>query len=140
MKGRKIMSTRSAIGYLTPEGKVRAIYCHFDGYVTNGVGETLITEWQAAYRVAQLVESGDMSQLGVDLKDSVFYGRDRGESDTDTNEFESILEFSNYYLDGCDYVYLYTRDGWLVQTDERRTFTRVDTYLQAEKNMENAHA
>ena len=139
------MSTRSAIGYLTPNGNVRAIYCHWDGGVLNGVGETLITEWQAAYRVAQLVESGDMSKLGVDLKDSVFYGRDRGESDTDTNEFESILEFSSSYLgDGeyndCEYVYLYTRDGWLVQTEKRKTFTRVDTYLVAEKNMETTCA
>ena len=73
------MSTRSAIGYLTPNGNVRAIYCHWDGYVNNGVGEMLINEWQSAYRVAQLVESGNMSQLGIDIKSSVFYGRDRGE-------------------------------------------------------------
>jgi hypothetical protein len=134
------MSTRSAIGYLTPNGNVRAIYCHWDGYVNNGVGEMLINHWQPAYRVAQLVESGHMSQLGVDLKDSVFYGRDRGETvDISTDEFESILEFSSSYLGDCEYVYLYTRDGWLVQTEERKTFTRVDTYLQAEKNMETAY-
>ena len=134
------MSTRSAIGYLTPNGNVRAIYCHWDGYVNNGVGEMLITEWQPAYLVAQLVESGNMSQLEIDIKSSYFYGRDRGETvDISTDEFESILEFSSSYLGDCEYVYLYTRDGWLVQTEERKTFTRVDTYLQAEKNMETAY-
>ena len=134
------MSTRSAIGYLTPNGNVRAIYCHWDGYVNGGVGETLVTEWQSAYRVAQLVESGHMSQLGIDLKSSVFYGRDRGETDVSPEEFESMYQFSSSYLGECEYVYLYTRDGWLVQTEKRKTFTRVDTYLAAEKNMEKTYA
>jgi|TARA_R110000772_G_scaffold36212_3_gene86849 hypothetical protein len=134
------MSTRSAIGYLTPNGNVRAIYCHWDGYVNGGVGETLVTEWQSAYRVAQLVESGHMSQLGIDLKSSVFYGRDRGETDVSPEEFESMYQFSSSYLGECEYVYLYTRDGWLVQTEKRKTFTRVDTYLVAEKNMETTCA
>ena len=134
------MSTRSAIGYLTPNGNVRAIYCHWDGYVNGGVGETLVTEWQSAYRVAQLVESGHMSQLGIDLKSSVFYGRDRGETDVSPEEFESMYQFSSSYLGDCEYVYLYTRDGWLVQTEKRKTFTRVDTYLVAEKNMETTCA
>ena len=134
------MSTKSAIGYLTPNGNVRAIYCHWDGYVNGGVGETLVTEWQSAYRVAQLVESGHMSQLGIDLKSSVFYGRDRGETDVSPEEFESMYQFSSSYLGECEYVYLYTRDGWLVQTEKRKTFTRVDTYLVAEKNMETTCA
>jgi|TARA_R110000823_G_scaffold302616_1_gene423880 hypothetical protein len=134
------MSTRSAIGYLTPNGNVRAVYCHWDGYVNGGVGETLVTEWQSAYRVAQLVESGHMSQLGIDLKSSVFYGRDRGETDVSPEEFESMYQFSSSYLGECEYVYLYTRDGWLVQTEKRKTFTRVDTYLVAEKNMETTCA
>ena len=134
------MSTRSAIGYLTPNGNVRAVYCHWDGYVNGGVGETLVTEWQSAYRVAQLVESGHMSQLGIDLKSSVFYGRDRGETDVSPEEFESMYQFSSSYLGDCEYVYLYTRDGWLVQTEKRKTFTRVDTYLVAEKNMETTCA
>ena len=133
------MSTRSAIGYLTPNGNVRAIYCHWDGYVNGGVGETLVTEWQSAYRVAQLVESGHMSQLGIDLKSSVFYGRDRGETDVSPEEFESMYQFSSSYLGECEYVYLYTRDGWLVQTEQRKVFTRVDTYLQATENMETAY-
>ena len=134
------MSTRSAIGYLTPNGNVRAVYCHWDGYVNGGVGETLVTECQSAYRVAQLVESGHMSQLGIDLKSSVFYGRDRGETDVSPEEFESMYQFSSSYLGECEYVYLYTRDGWLVQTEKRKTFTRVDTYLVAEKNMETTCA
>ena len=100
----------------------------------------LINEWQSAYRVAQLVESGNMSQLGIDIKSSVFYGRDRGEKcDVSTEEFESLIEFSSSYLGDCEYVYLYTRDGWLVQTEQRKVFTRVDTYLQATENMETAY-
>ena len=60
------MGTRSAIGYKTPEGKVRGIYCHYDGYIAHN-GKILQEHYQAAYKVAQLVELGDMSTMGEEV-------------------------------------------------------------------------
>ena len=47
------MSTRSAIGYKMDTSKVRAKYCHWDGYVENN-GKILEDNYQEARKVAQL--------------------------------------------------------------------------------------
>lgn len=33
------MATRSRIGMKMPDGKIKSIYCHLDGYIKDGVGE-----------------------------------------------------------------------------------------------------
>jgi hypothetical protein len=120
------MATRSAIGYKTPEGKVRAIYAHWDGYPA-GVGRTLETHYQQARKIAQLVELGDVSivdaEIGVqvDFDDRaaqegqcVFYGRDRGESGVETKEFDTVGDFVDYFEGaGCEYFYLRTVNEWI---------------------------
>ena len=119
------MGTRSAIGYKTPEGKVRGIYCHYDGYIAHN-GKILQEHYQAAYKVAQLVELGDMSTMGeevgrqVDFNDRsahqgqcVYYGRDRGESDVETQTYETIGDFVDAFA-GCEYFYIYANGKWLV--------------------------
>jgi hypothetical protein len=122
------MATRSAIGYKTPEGKVRAVYCHWDGYVA-GVGHTLETEYQEARKIAQLVELGDISILDknigtkIDFDDReaqrtaeqcLFYGRDRGEANTETKEFDTVGDFVDYYEGaGCEYFYLRSNADWI---------------------------
>lgn len=120
------MATRSAIGYKTPEGKVRAIYAHWDGYVA-GVGRTLAQHYTAAYKVAKLVELGDVSivdaEIGVqvDFNDRaaqegqcVFYGRDRGETGVETKEFDTVGDFVEHYEGaGCEYFYLFVNGEWI---------------------------
>ena len=125
------MSTRSAIGYTTPTGSIRSVYCHFDGYIYDGVGEMLATEYQAAYRVAQLVEMGDISSLGRTPFTSTFYGRDRNEPFTETGKYDSLLEYNEAFSDDVDYMYLYTREGWLVKSKEGY-YTRLDELLEVE--------
>jgi hypothetical protein len=123
------MGTRSAIGYKTPEGKIRAKYSHYDGYVV-GAGKTLQEHYQQARKVAQMVELGDQSYMAAEIFPmpgsghsfetpeegvTVFYGRDRGESNTEAVEFDTVQEFVEYYTDsGCEYFYLHTVTGWIV--------------------------
>jgi len=123
------MATRSAIGYKTPEGKVRAVYCHWDGYVA-GVGHTLVEHYQAAYKIAQLVELGDISILDANIgkkinfddreaqrdnEQCLFYGRDRGESNVETKEFDTVGDFVDYYESaGCEFFYLRVNGDWIV--------------------------
>ena len=122
------MGTRSAIGYKTPEGKIRAKYSHYDGYPAY-TGKMLEEHYQAARKIAQMVELGDQSFIAPNVFPSsdahsfstpeddviVFYGRDRGETRTDAQDFETVQEFVDYYADsGCEYFYLHTPNGWIM--------------------------
>lgn len=122
------MGTRSAIGYKTPEGKIRAKYSHYDGYPAY-TGKMLQEHYQEARKIAQMVELGDQSFLAEEIFPTVnthsfntpqegvtiFYGRDRGESDVDAQEFDTVQEFVDYYEGaGCEYFYLHTTQGWIV--------------------------
>ena len=108
------MSTRSAIGYKMDTSKVRAKYCHWDGYIENN-GAILQENYLEARKVAQLVELGDQSTLAAELADCEFYMRDKGESDVGAQTFDDVAEFVEYYKDSnCEFFYLLTRNGWIV--------------------------
>ena len=123
------MGTRSAIGYKTETGKVRAKYSHYDGYVA-GAGKTLQEHYTQARKIAQMVELGDQSYMDKEIFPmpgsghsfntpeegvTIFYGRDRGESNVEAVEFDTVQEFVEYYADsGCEYFYLHTAAGWIV--------------------------
>ena len=122
------MGTRSAIGYMTPEGKIRAKYSHYDGYVSY-TGAILQEHYQEARKIAQMVELGDQSGIDPEIFPTdkthsfatpqkgvtVFYGRDRGESNTEAQEFDSVAEFVDYYVGaGCEYFYLRNSTDWIV--------------------------
>ena len=122
------MGTRSAIGYKTPEGKIRAKYSHYDGYPAF-TGAMLEKHYQAARKIAQMVELGDQSGIAPNVFPSsdahsfntpeddviVFYGRDRGETRVDAQDFDTVQEFVEYYADsGCEYFYLHTVNGWIM--------------------------
>ena len=122
------MGTRSAIGYKTPEGKIRAKYSHYDGYPAF-TGCMLDKHYQEARKIAQMVELGDQSFLAEEIFPkgkthsfstpeegvTVFYGRDRGEDRVDAQDFDTVQEFVEYYADsGCEYFYLHTVNGWIM--------------------------
>jgi|TARA_R110002167_G_scaffold222398_1_gene427356 hypothetical protein len=112
--------------------KVRAKYCHWDGYVENN-GKILEDNYQEARKVAQLVELGDQSSLAAELADCVFYGRDKGETDVDAQTFDDVAEFVEYYKDSnCEFFYLLTRNGWIVSDGTMSNGTPVFTMLETE--------
>ena len=103
------MGTRSAIGYKTPEGKIRAKYSHYDGYPAC-TGAILQDHYQEARKIGQMVELGDQSFLEEEIfpkgehsfskpEDgvTVFYGRDRGEPMEDVY-YESKDEVPEWLL------------------------------------------
>jgi alanine-alpha-ketoisovalerate/valine-pyruvate aminotransferase len=124
------MATRSAIGYKLPTGEVRGIYCHWDGYVENN-GKILQEHYQAAYKIAQMVELGDMSSLAAEIADCVYYGRDRNESDVATQTYTDIDDYVTHYADGCEYMYLWNGNEWIV-TQGNLVFDRVEDLLELE--------
>ena len=70
------MATRSNIAYKTPEGKIRSIYSHWDGYPEHN-GELLRRFYTTQDKVEALVALGSISSLGQDIGEQVdFDNRD----------------------------------------------------------------
>ena len=57
------MSTRCRIGMELPDGKIKSIYSHWDGY-PEGVGEKLQKFYKDPKDVEDLINLGDISSLG----------------------------------------------------------------------------
>lgn len=121
------MSTRSRIGMVLPDGNVRSIYCHSDGY-PEYVGAVLHEYWGEG--VIPLLNLGDLSMLGsqlgrdegpgafdarrtLDTDDPrrewcLAYGRDRGETGT-----EAITHPKSEWPDSDqEWEYLWTGREW----------------------------
>ena len=118
-------ATRSQIGVIDKSGNILSTYVHYDGY-PDGVGKIAKKHYNGA-KVKQLLKidkGGGISILDKDIKgakghsfgnkvdgQTVFYGRDRGETGGKfmKGKFDKI---SSYIKDasnraGADYVYLY---------------------------------
>lgn len=115
------MSTRSRIGLVLPDGKVKSVYCHSDGY-PEGVGAVLKKCYNARTDIEKLLDGGDISVLGEhyneqeakasweDFKhpyNGTRYYKDRGEVCPPRVD-ESVAEFvEKIGKCGEDYVYLF---------------------------------
>jgi hypothetical protein len=136
------MSTRSEIGVTLPNGKIKGVYCHFDGY-PSGVGNTLQLYYTKA-KAKRLVGLGDISTLESDIgkkhdfddrgPGTTFYGRDRGEEGCDAKYFDTKEEFVEYFDN--DYAYLMDAAGvWHVSEGNSNEWKRLDEVLEAENEL-----
>lgn len=120
------MSTRSSISLKQPNGKFRSIYCHWDGYIQGGVGETLYLNYKDIKTINKLLDLGDLSVLGEkpehDPKDWDSYSsdytrcktyKDRGENNIDAREFDFVDDVEEYY-DWSEYHYFFIDGEWYV--------------------------
>lgn len=113
------MSTRSYIAINNGKGKYLTVYCHYDGYLSY-VGAVLQKYYTNPVRVLRLVQSGDMSRLAPRIcpaEDSphsfehpdkdvcIFYGRDRGERETEPRYLtkEKLFDPQSW----IEYVYIF---------------------------------
>ena len=139
------MATRSNIAYKTPEGKIRAVYCHWDGYPAHN-GEMLRRYYTDADKVKMLVDLGQISHLqpkvfpttaehSFDTPEedvTVFYGRDRGESNVGYQEYD---DFAQYVDNGEEYMYFFDGKDWIVNDHQEKddmgfpVFDYVDTKI-----------
>jgi len=132
------MATRSRIGMEMPNGEVRSIYCHWDGYAHR---EILTGFYMNPQKVEALIELGDISILGeslIPLGDisilgthgainipgvthtfdnpapgvTVAYHRDRGEDYNPARVDMNIESFAK--SDFEEYGYVFTQQGeWI---------------------------
>ena len=113
------MATRSTIGIKKEDGTIDLIYCHWDGYL-EGVGKTLKQNYTNEQKIQQLISLGSVSSLGDEIfpktnhsfdspekNVTVFYGRDRGETDVDYIKVYSLDEYKKQFQ---EFNYLW-KDG-----------------------------
>ena len=117
------MSTRSFICKEQPDGSYYGIYCHSDGYLTYN-GAMLLDHYSDAKKVDELLSFGNLSILREKVHPDptrehsfdydkrqcdvcVFYGRDRGEDETEAR----ILTPETIQNSWCEYLYVYGQDG-----------------------------
>ena len=131
------MATRSTIALEYADGTVGQVYCHWDGYLDNN-GAILAQYYQDPFKVRALLDNGDLSSLGPNLGDQhefdcphkygtpeytawsdahreicTFYGRDRGETGTESRNFATVAEWQEHYTHtGCEFFYLLQNKEW----------------------------
>ena len=127
------MSTRCMIGKVY-DGKVKAIYCHWDGYPSY-TGNMLETYYNNDEIIDELIGLGSLSYIAPRIKPNegeehsfeypakdvtVAYHRDRGE-DMQVYEYDSIDKFL-YEIYGViswiEYLYLWNNGAWKVYERE----------------------
>ena len=110
------MSTRSHIGIKDSRG-ITGVYCHFDGY-PEGVGKTLLENYDTEEKVNALIAEGDMSSLGATLEECKFYKEGPDTEPYTIPDCEDVKE--KYYQSGkwMDYSYLFENGEWYF-TSER---------------------
>lgn len=131
-------STRAMIGRKLPNGKIRYIYNHWDGY-PEGVGAILSDHYSDPEKVDALLNGGDISYLGStpseapwddDFDDggvaTRFY-RTRGEKNIDARE-GSLKDFEDSLFD-VSYLYLLGDDNkWSVKGYDDREWKPLKGY------------
>jgi hypothetical protein len=121
------MATRSNIGIVNGDGSVTGIYCHWDGY-PEYVGKMLLNHYNNDDIVNGLMNLGNLSILDEKLYSTdihtfnepedgvcVAYGRDRGDTGSDSMTFEDLGEYE-HFGSGVDYQYLFDNGKWMYRS------------------------
>ena len=110
------MATRSAIGYALHSGKVKAVYCHWDGYPSHQL-PILEEHYNTFAKVRALVRPGSMSslrteQMWTDYKrdPQPLYHHERGDGEPP----RTVANPEKYWRDyGCEHLYVFRPGyGW----------------------------
>lgn len=117
------MATRSNIAVELPDGKIKVIYSHWDGYPTHN-GKILKEHYTDLEKVNKLINLGDISELHESVScpsghsfstpvkgHTVFYGRDRGEDDCEPRIVDTPAAAHNQ-----QFLYLFKDGKWLVSS------------------------
>ena len=147
------MGTRSTIALEFADGTVQTVYCHWDGYLDNN-GKILKEHYSNPFKLRDLINLGDISSLGPELgekhdfdcpfkytdpkfrewqkernKVTTFYGRDRGETNIDAEEYEDYSDYVEIHgYQEYDYI-LRSNGKWYVSI-------HADQYIELDEAFE----
>ena len=119
------MATRSRIAMKLKDGRYMSIYSHWDGHP--GTRGPILTEhYTDYYSVFALMNMGDVSSLGVNLADTIFYNRDRSE-DLNYAIHESYQNLLSEYHSDEEYIYIFDDEiGWSVVDTSNMTVAHLE--------------
>lgn len=135
------MATRSRIAIETTAGKVRSIYCHWDGYPGNN-GKILMEHYTDKEKIINLIELGDISSLAPEVNTDlphtfnspvegvvVAYGRDRKEKNID---FKSHVDVNDFFKSDIEeWGYLFTKEEvWKVKYRDSEIIYDLDEAIE----------
>jgi len=125
------MSTNAAIGMAMPNGTIKAVYLHWDGYITDGgAGEILAEHYADRKKVEKLIALGFLSSLGAKVDPdpatphtwanpqpgvTMAYHRDRNDPLVPAVKVMNKESFPEQAKDlWAEYAYLFENERWLV--------------------------
>lgn len=123
------MPIRSRIEKVQPDGTVKSIYCHWDGYPDH-VGVVFYGHYTDEAKIDTLLALGDISYLGPEIGEKhenhdknvvTAYARDRDETDCEARIDDNLGSFLEL-LAQCseEYTYLYDGGEWGYYTGKER--------------------
>ena len=115
------MSTRCMIGKSNQDGTITSIYSHSDGY-PDYTGRILAKHYNTPELIDVMLKLGDISMLGKDINETIFYGRDRGYEEDYEPENHSGLDDYLDFSSNMDFTYLYTGKQWLYRKNVEPKF------------------
>lgn len=111
------MSTRSRIGYVLPSGKVKHVFCHWDGYPSWN-GRILMENYNSPKKARNLVGLGSICFLDKEIAQDP----DGGVHDLDKHQ-ENV-------------TVVYHRDGGCAWKDSRPVIDTLEAFLHPNWNIE----
>jgi hypothetical protein len=134
------MATRSTIAVVHEDGTVSQIYCHYDGYLQHN-GQMLLEYYNNTLAVEFLVSKGDLSVLAPRVSTTgshsfdtpengvcIYYGRDRGETNTEPKTYASVSEYLDNFVPE-EYNYLFNGTSWGYQAYSMTEYVEVTEEL-----------
>lgn len=122
------MATRSTIAVQFQNGTILQSYCHWDGYLEHN-GKLLVENYNSEELASALIDLGSISVLAPKINPvgphtfdepeknvTVFYGRDRGEDDTEPLPFYDYEEYKSNGR-GEEFNYLFRNGCWECEFD-----------------------
>ena len=126
------MGTRSDIIVKLANGQWKRIYCHWDGYLSHN-GKILFEHYNSQKKAEALVKHGDLSSLdekcskphghSFDFRVNgycVYYGRDRGEKNTEGHtgaSLESVWPSADTWT---EFTYIWDGEKWFVSDPDNK--------------------
>lgn len=132
------MGTRSDIIAQLSNGKWARIYCHWDGYLKHN-GRILFDHYKTQKKVEQLLSHGDLSSLAPKCSKPkghsfdnrvngycVYYGRDRGEINTEAKVGDTLSEVWPEIDTWTEFTYVWFDGKWSVGDPDEGSQTLID--------------
>lgn len=132
------MSTRCLIGKENKDKSVTFIYCHHDGYISNGVGQILEESYTDESKVDALMKLGNLSALSEELVDCDSYAsQEPDDAELAEREAAVTVPLQKYLTQkyGQEYYYLFRDGKWHVALNYSEAGESGDIWTRIDKKL-----